>query len=140
MEVSACNCSCPADIDLPLTLRGQLLPEVGRVLVLDVLDNGVPAAVVVDKITVAGSVDNVQAETHAVLLNYMSDSLDLGGLPDRLGRRKAALGLDEVGGEDGVDQGGLSETGLACEDGQSVCVAERLEECSWVFAMRVWIV
>ena len=84
-------------------------------LVLDVLDNGIPAAVVVDKIAIARSVNNVQAQSHAVLLDNVSDGLDLGGLSDGLCRRKTALGLDKVGSEDGVDQGGLSETGLACE-------------------------
>lgn len=99
---------------LPLTLSSQFLPEVGRVLVLDVLDNGVPAAVVVDKVAIAGSVNNVQAQSDAVLLNNVGDGLDLGGLSGRLGRREAALGLDEVGGEDGVDQSRLAETRLAC--------------------------
>lgn len=65
-------------------------------LVFDVLDNGVPAAVVVDKVAVAGSVNNVQAEAHAVLLNYVGDSLDLAGLSDGLCGRKATLGFDEV--------------------------------------------
>lgn len=70
---------------LPLALSSQLFPEVGRVLVLDVLDNGVPAAVVVDEVTVTRSVDNVQAQTHAILLNDVGDGLDLGGLSDVLG-------------------------------------------------------
>ena len=60
-------------------------------LVLDVLDNGVPAAVVVDEVTVAGCVNNVQAEAHTVLLNNVGDSLDLGGLSDGLCGRKSAL-------------------------------------------------
>jgi hypothetical protein len=85
------------------------------VLVLDVLDNGVPAAVVVDQVAVTGSVNNVQAQPHAVLLNDVGDCLNLAGLPDGLGWRKAALGLDEVRGEDGVNQSRLAETGLACE-------------------------
>lgn len=83
-------------------------------LVFDVLDNGVPAAVVVDKVAVTRSVNDVQAQPHAVLLNDVGDSLDLTGLPDGLGWRKTALGLDEVGGEDGVDQSRLAKTGLAC--------------------------
>jgi hypothetical protein len=84
------------------------------VLVLDVLDNGIPAAVVVDQIAVAGSVNNVQAQPHAILLNNVGDSLDFAGLPDGLGWRKTTLGLDKVRGEDGVDQSGLAETSLAC--------------------------
>ena len=38
-------------------------------LVLDVLDNGVPAALVVDQVTVTGRVDNVEAQTDAVFLD-----------------------------------------------------------------------
>jgi hypothetical protein len=97
---------------LPLTLSGQFLPEVGGVLIFDVLDNRVPAAVVVDKITIAGSVNNVQAQSHTVLLNNVSDSLDLAGLSDGFCGRKATLGFDEVRREDGVDQGRLAETSL----------------------------
>ena len=54
-------------------------------LVLDVLDNGIPATVVVNEVAVTGSVNNVQAQSHAILLNDVGDSLDLAGLPDRLG-------------------------------------------------------
>lgn len=32
-------------LNVPFTLRSKLLPQVGRVLVLDVLDNWVPAGV-----------------------------------------------------------------------------------------------
>ena len=60
-------------------------------LVLDVLDNGVPAAVIVDKVAVAGCVNNVQAEAHTVLLNNVGDSLDLGGLSDGFCGRKTTL-------------------------------------------------
>ena len=101
-------------LNVPLTLRGQLLAQVGAVLVLDVLDDGVPAAVIVDQVAVAGGVDDVQAETYAVLLNDVGDGVDLGSAADGLVGGEAALGVDEVGGEDGVDQGGLAETGLAC--------------------------
>lgn len=56
-------------LDVALTLGGKLLSQVGRVLVLDVLDDGVPAAVVVDQITVARGVDNVEPKTDAILLD-----------------------------------------------------------------------
>ena len=101
-------------LEVALALGGELLAQVGAVLVLDVLDNGVPAALVVDQVTVAGGVDNVEAQTHAVLLDGMGNSLDLGGLADGLVGLHAALAVDEVRGEDGVDQGGLAETGLSC--------------------------
>lgn len=56
-------------LEVPLTLSSELLAEVGTVLVLDVLDNGVPAAFIVDQVAVAGGVDDVEAETHAVFLD-----------------------------------------------------------------------
>lgn len=48
-------------------------------LVLDVFDDGVPASVVVDQVAVSGSVDNVQAQTDTVLLDNVSDGMDLSG-------------------------------------------------------------
>jgi hypothetical protein len=108
------NCDLELSDHIPLTLSRQFLPEVSRVLVFDVLDDGVPAAVVVDKVAIARSVNNVQAQSHAVLLNNVSDSLDLASLSDGLLGRKTTLGLDKVRGEDGVDQSGLAETSLAC--------------------------
>jgi len=47
-------------LQIPLTLSGELLAQIRRVLVLDVLDNRVPAALVVDQIAVAWGVDNVE--------------------------------------------------------------------------------
>ena len=101
-------------LDIPLSLRRQLLPQICAVLVLDVLDDRVPAAVVVDEVAVAGCVDDVEAEAHTVLFDDVRDGVDLGGLADRLVGCQAAFGVDEVRGEDGVDEGALAETGLAC--------------------------
>jgi len=61
----------PGILNVSLSLRSEFLAEVSRVLVLDVLDNWVPAAVVVDEITEAWCIDNVQAETDTVLFNDM---------------------------------------------------------------------
>jgi hypothetical protein len=56
-------------LDVALTLSSELLTEVGGVLVLDVLHNGVPASVVVNLVAVSRGVDNVKTQSHAVLLN-----------------------------------------------------------------------
>jgi len=66
-------------LDVAVALGGELLAQVGRVLVLDVLDDRVPASVVVDQVAVSGSVDNVQAQTNTVLLNDVSDGVNLCG-------------------------------------------------------------
>lgn len=100
-------------LDVALTLSSELLSQVGRVLVLDVLDDGVPASVVVDQVAVAGGVDNVQAQPDTVLLDDVGDGVDLGGRTDDLLGLQPTLGLHEVGGEDGVDQSRLAQTGLA---------------------------
>lgn len=42
----------------------------------------------------------------------MRHGLDLGGLPDRLVVFESSLGVDKVGGEDGVDEGALSQASL----------------------------
>lgn len=91
-------------LDVALTLSGQLLAEVGRVLILDVFDNWVPASVIVDEISVSGGVDNVQAQADAVLLNDMGSGLDLGRRANGLIGLETTLGVDEVRGEDGVDE------------------------------------
>ena len=107
-------------LDVALALGGELLAQVGRVLVLDVLDDGVPAAVVVDQVAVAGGVDDVKPQADAVLLDDVRDGLDIGGRAHDLIGIEAALGLDEVRGEDGVDQCRLAETRLACNANTSI--------------------
>lgn len=120
-------------LDVALALCGELLSKIGGVLVFDVFDNGIPAAVVVDEITIAGSVDNVEPETDAVLLDDVRDGVNFGGVANRLVGVEAAwqsrqqisckpsralhcctFRFDKVAGEDSVDQRALSKTSLAC--------------------------
>ena len=56
-------------LDVALTLGRKLLSEVGRMLVFDVLDDGIPAPVVVNLISVSWGVNDVKAEPDAVLLD-----------------------------------------------------------------------
>lgn len=99
-------------LDVTLSLSGELLAEVGGVLVLDVLDDWVPASIVVYLVAVTRGIDNVQAESHTVLLNNVRNGLDLGRGADWLIWSETSLRIDEVGCEDGVDESGLSETSL----------------------------
>ena len=57
----------PRVLDVLLPHSGELLPEVSRVLILDVFDDGIPASLVVDLISIARSVDDVETELDAVL-------------------------------------------------------------------------
>ena len=71
-------------LEVALALGSELFPEVCAVLVLDVLNNGIPAALVVDQVTVAWSVDNVETQPDAILLDDMRHGLNLGGAADGL--------------------------------------------------------
>lgn len=101
--------------DVTLSLGSKLLSQVRGVLVLDVLDDGIPTAVVVDKVAVAGGVDDVESQTDTILLNEVRDALDLGGLANGLVRLQTTLGVDEVRGEDGVNERRLAQASLACQ-------------------------
>lgn len=95
-------------LDVALTLGGELFAQVCGVLIFDVLDDGVPAAVVVDEVAVAGCVDDIEAEAHAVFLDDVGDGVDLGGAADGLVRGHAAFAVYEVGGKDCVDESGFA--------------------------------
>lgn len=56
-------------LDEAIAHGSQLLAQEGRVLVLDVLDDGLPAVLVVDLVTISGSVDNVESQLDSVLNN-----------------------------------------------------------------------
>lgn len=103
----------PGVLNVAVALGREFLAQVCGVLILDVLDNGIPAAVVVHEIAVTGSVNNVEAESHAILLDNMGDRVNLGGAADLFGRSETTLGVDKVGCEDGVDQGRLAQARLA---------------------------
>ena len=122
----------PRVLNVPLALRRQLLAQVRAVLVFDVFDDRIPAAVIVHEIAVAGRVDDVEAKAHAILLDDVGDGVDLGGAADGLVGRQAAFAIDKVRGEDGVDQGGLAKTGLAYEEDISEMPLERQLVCAVV--------
>lgn len=58
-------------------------------------------------------------------IRTMRDGVDLGSLPDGLIGLIPPLGVDEVRGEDGVDESRLPETRLACAN--SSCVSSRAQ-------------
>jgi hypothetical protein len=94
-------------LEITFTLGSEFLAQICRVLVFDVLDNWVPAALVVDQIAVTGSVDNVETETHAIFLDDVGHGLDFGGAADWLIWLQTTLAVHKVGCEDGVDEGGF---------------------------------
>ena len=56
-------------LDVSFSLGSEFLSEVCRVLVLNVLDNWIPASVVVDLVAIARGIHNVQPQTDTVLLD-----------------------------------------------------------------------
>ena len=101
-------------LEVAFTLGRQLLAQVGAVLVLNILDNGIPASLVVDQVTIARGVNNVQSQAHAILLNDMRNGLDLSGGADGLIGLETTLAVNQMRREDGVDESRFSQTGLSC--------------------------
>lgn len=91
--------------NITLSLGCEFLSQVCGMLILDILDDGIPAPVVVYEVTVSGRVDNVQSQPNTILFDNMRGGLDLSGRADRLVGLKATLGVNQMRGEDGVDQG-----------------------------------
>jgi len=81
-------------------------------LLLNVSYNRVPAAVIVDKIAIAGGVNNVEPQPDIILFDNVRDGLDIGSLANGLVRRKSALGVNQVRRKDGVDERRLAKTSL----------------------------
>ena len=82
-------------------------------LVLDILDDRVPAPIIVDQIAIARGIDNVQAKSDTVLLDDMGNRVNLSSRSNDFFRLQSTLRLDEVGCEDSVDQGRLAQPCLA---------------------------
>ncbi len=90
-------------LDISLTLGCELLSEVCRVLVLDVLDDWVPASIVVDLVTIAWGIDNVQPQTNSVFLDDVRDCLDFGGGSHRFVGGESSFRIDQVRRKDSVN-------------------------------------
>jgi hypothetical protein len=58
----------------------------------------------------------------------VGDGVDFGGLADGLVGCEAAFAIDEVGGEDCVDEGALAESGLAC-----IIIALSAHSFIWIY-------
>lgn len=85
--------------------------QVSIVSLLNVLHNRAPRIIVVDKITKSRSVDNSQAETHAVLFDISADGLDIDGLGnDVVAGSSAFLGGVKGGVEQSVHEGRFSQS------------------------------
>lgn len=112
--------SVHAEINLLRSARLLLLQHVALMLVVQKLNDGLPAVPVVHVVTEAGGVDDSQSDLEELLLQLGLGDLDLDGLVDLLGVAAAMIGVVlDRGGEEGVDEGRLAQAGLACHhDGE----------------------
>lgn len=78
----------PCILDVPLTLCSELFAQVSRVLFFDISDYRIPAtmaqwkssnmfwalspSIIIDLITITRSIDDIQSQTHSILLNDCS--------------------------------------------------------------------
>jgi len=82
--------------NVSLSLGGEFLAEIGRVLIFDVFDNGVPASVIVHQVTVARSVDDAESQSYTVLFDDMRDGLDISGGSRWLIRSQTSFRVDQM--------------------------------------------
>lgn len=102
------------EVDLVRTARLLLLQHVRLMLVIEELDDGLPRVAVVDVVTEAGRVDNGEADLEELLLELSLCDFDFDSLVHLLVVSSLVVGVIlDGGGEEGVDEGGLSEARLA---------------------------
>lgn len=106
--------SVDTEVDLVISAGLLLLQHVGLVLVVKELDDWHPGVAVVDIVAEARGVDDGQADLEELLLQLSLCDLDLDGLVDLLLVSPLVIGIVLDGrGEQGVDEGGLSEARFA---------------------------
>ena len=103
-----------AEVDLLLALGLLLLAHVRLVLVVNEVDDGSPRVTVVDVVAEARGVDDGELGLELLLLELGLDDLHLGELVKLLlVTLVVVLVRGELGGEERVDERGLSEARLA---------------------------
>lgn len=106
--------SVHSEIDLLGSLWLLLLQHVALMLVVQEFYNWLPAVSVVHVVAKSGSVDNRQADLEELLLQLGLGDFNLDRLVDLLSVTSAVIGVVLDGrAEESVDEGGLSQAGLA---------------------------
>lgn len=89
--------------------------EIGIVALLNVVGDGAPGLVIVDKVTKSGSVNNSQAKTDTSFLDIGTDGLNSDSLGDNVEARSLALlGRVQRRVEESVYQGRLAKARFTC--------------------------
>ena len=91
-----------------------LLPHISFVLVVNEVDDGRPGVTIVDVVTKTGCVDDGELDLELLLLKLSLDDFNLRQLVQLfVVAPTVVLRGRELGRKEGVDEGGLSETGFA---------------------------
>lgn len=83
-------------LNISFSLGCKFLSEVCRVLIFNVLDNWIPASIIVDLISIAWGIDNVESQLYAVLLDDVGNGLNFGGRSYWLIWGESSLGIDQM--------------------------------------------
>lgn len=65
-------------------------------LVLNVLDNWIPASIIVDLISITWSINNIKSQLYAILLDDVGYGLDFGGRTNWLIGGESSFGIDQM--------------------------------------------
>ena len=111
-----------SQINLIRSPRLLFLKHVALMLVVQEFNDRLPAITIVHVVAEARSINDRQADLEKLLFQFSLGDFDLDGLVDLLGVTSAMVGIVFDGSaEEGVDEGGLAETGFAgdhdCEGG-----------------------
>ena len=109
-----------SQIDLLRPAWLLLLQHIALMLVIQELNDRLPAVPVVHVVTKTWCIDDGQSDLEELLLQLCFGDFDFDSLVDLLGVAAAMIGVVlDGGGEEGVDEGRLAEAGLACyHDGE----------------------
>lgn len=103
-----------SQVNLLSALWLLLLKHVALVLVVEELNDWLPAVTVVDIVAESRCVDNSEADLEELLLQLGLGDLNLNGLVNLFGVTSAVVGVVLDGrAEESVDEGCLSQSGLA---------------------------
>jgi len=84
----------PGVQDIPIPHSGQLLPQISRMLILNILYNRIPTPLIINHITITRGVDYVETEFDLVFDHYVGGGEDFGGLTDWFVGFETTFGVD----------------------------------------------
>ena len=116
--------SMHSQVDLLRSARLLLLQHVALMLIIQELNDRLPAVPVVHVVTETWGIDDRESDFEELLFQLRFGDLDLDGLVDLLGVAATVVGVVLDGGrEEGVDEGGLAQARFTCYHDSEGCTA-----------------